>query len=55
VAADRLWAEADREATDEAPWLTMISYLGIDTVSPRVGDYQYVPTFGALLDELWVH
>jgi ABC-type transport system substrate-binding protein len=55
VAADRLWAEADREATDQAPWLTMVSYLGIDTVSPRVGDYQFVPTFGALLDQLWVH
>jgi peptide/nickel transport system substrate-binding protein len=55
VAADRLWAEADREATDQAPWLTMVSYIGIDTVSPRVGDYQYVPTVGALLDQLWVH
>jgi peptide/nickel transport system substrate-binding protein len=55
VAADRLWAKADREATNQAPWLTMISYRGIDTVSPRVGDYQYVPTVGALLDQLWVH
>ena len=55
VAADRLWAKADRQATDQAPWLMMVSYLGIDTVSPRVGDYQYVPTFGALLDQLWLH
>jgi YVTN family beta-propeller protein len=55
VAADRLWAKADREATNRAPRLTMVSFSGIDTVSPRVGDYQYVPTFGALLDRLWVH
>jgi hypothetical protein len=26
-----------------------------DLVSRRVGDYQYVPTIGALLDQLWVH
>ena len=55
VAADRFWAKADREATNQAPWLTMVSFLGIDTVAPRVGDYQSVPTFGALLDQLWVH
>jgi len=55
VAADRLWAKADRDATNKAPWLTMVSFSGIDTVSPRVGDYQYIPTFGALLDRLWVH
>ena len=54
AAADRLWAKADREATNQAPWLMMVSFRGVDTVSPRVGDYQYVPTFGALLDQLWV-
>jgi hypothetical protein len=32
----------------------MVSFLGIDTVAPRVGDYQAVPTYGALLDQLWV-
>jgi YVTN family beta-propeller protein len=55
VAADRLWAKADREATNQAPWLTMVSFRGVDTVSPRVGDWQYVPTVGAVLDQLWLH
>jgi YVTN family beta-propeller protein len=54
AAAGRLWAKADRETTDQAPWLMMVSFSGIDTVSARVGDYQFVPAFGALLDQLWV-
>jgi YVTN family beta-propeller protein len=54
VAADRLWAKADREATDQAPWLMMVSISGIDTVSARVGNYQFVPSFGPVLDQFWV-
>ena len=54
-AADLLWARADRLITNLAPWVPTVTETETDLVSPRVGDYQYVPTIGALLDQLWVH
>jgi hypothetical protein len=48
-----LWARADRDITNLAPWL---SYRHGNRDRPRlrrVGDYQYA--IGALLDQLWVH
>ena len=53
-AADPLWAQADRLITNLAPWLPTVTETETDLVSQRVGDYQYVPTIGALLDQLWV-
>lgn len=53
-AADPLWAQADRLITNLAPWVPTVTETETDLVSQRVGDYQYVPTIGALLDELWV-
>jgi peptide/nickel transport system substrate-binding protein len=55
IAAIQLWARADRRITNLAPWLTTVAQTETDLVSPRVGNYQYVPTIGALLDQLWVH
>ena len=55
VAADRLWARADRDITNLAPWVATVTATETDLVSQRVGDYQYVPTIGGLLDQLWVH
>ncbi len=54
AAADRLWAHADRLITNLAPWIPTVTQTETDLVSQRVGDYQYVPTIGALLDQLWV-
>jgi peptide/nickel transport system substrate-binding protein len=54
VAADRLWARADRDITNLAPWVATVTATETDLVSQRVGDYQYVPTIGGLLDQLWV-
>ena len=54
VAADRLWARADRDITNLAPWVPTVTETENDVVSARVGDYQYVPTIGALLDQLWL-
>jgi hypothetical protein len=50
LAADRVWARADRQITNLAPWIPTVT----DLVSSRVTDYQYVPTIGALIDQLWV-
>jgi hypothetical protein len=38
-----------------APWVPTVTETETDLVSSRVGDYQYIPTIGALLDQLWVH
>jgi peptide/nickel transport system substrate-binding protein len=54
AAADHLWAQADRLITNLAPWVPTVSETETDLVSRRVGDYQYVPTIGVLLDQLWV-
>ena len=54
AAADRLWARADRLITNLAPWIPTVTQTETNVVSQRVGDYQYVPTIGALLDQLWV-
>jgi YVTN family beta-propeller protein len=52
--AKRLWAQADRLTTNLAPVVATVTENETDLVSRRVGDYQYVPTIGALLDQLWV-
>ena len=49
-----LGARADREITRLAPWVPTVTATEPDLVSRRVGDYQYVPTIGGLLDQLWV-
>jgi YVTN family beta-propeller protein len=53
--ADRLWATIDRELVDRAVWVPMVTPKLTDLVSKRVGDYQYHPLWGALIDQLWVH
>jgi peptide/nickel transport system substrate-binding protein len=54
AAADRLWARADRTITNLAPWVPTVTAHETDLVSARVGNYQYVPTIGGLIDQLWV-
>jgi peptide/nickel transport system substrate-binding protein len=54
AAAGGAWAEIDRTVTDLAPWAPMINDRGVDFTSARVGNYQYNPEFGPLLDQMWV-
>ncbi len=53
-AAAGLWANADRQFTDQAPMVSLVTPSTIDFVSHRVGNYEYNPVWGALLDQLWV-
>jgi ABC-type transport system substrate-binding protein/DNA-binding SARP family transcriptional activator len=53
-AATALWARLDRRLTDLAIWLPTVTPNETDLVSSRVGDYQYNPVWGALIDQLWV-
>ncbi len=53
-AAARLWARVDRDITDQAPWVAFANGVVLEVVSDRVGNYQYNPQWGTLLDQLWV-
>jgi peptide/nickel transport system substrate-binding protein len=53
-ASDRAWARIDHELTDQAPWLPTVNLNAVDVVSSRVGNYQFHPQWGILLDQLWV-
>jgi peptide/nickel transport system substrate-binding protein len=53
-AASLLWSKIDREVVDQAPWVTTANSRQANFVSSRVGNYQYNPVSGVLLDQLWV-
>jgi peptide/nickel transport system substrate-binding protein len=53
-AAATLWANADRALTGQAPAVNLVTPSVTDFVSRRVGNYQYNPQLGVLLDQLWV-
>lgn len=53
-AAARLWPRIERELVDSAPWVPLYTPVWADFVSSRVGNYQYNPVWGILLDQLWV-
>src|SRR5262249_34975849 len=53
-AASELWSKVDRDVVDQAPWIVEGNLRQSDFVSRRVGNYQYNPQWGALLDQLWV-
>jgi ABC-type oligopeptide transport system substrate-binding subunit len=52
--ANALWAELDRQATDLGAWVPLFNVYGADFLAKRVGNYQYNPAIGVLLDQLWV-
>jgi YVTN family beta-propeller protein len=53
-AAAKIWASVDREITYLAPFVPFVSLRFPDFTSARVGDYQFNPIWGILLDQLWV-
>ena len=52
--ANQLWARIDRAVVDQAPVVPLYTLEQVDIVSSRVGNYQYQPQWGALLDQMWV-
>jgi ABC-type transport system substrate-binding protein len=54
VQATALWAAADRALADRAAAVPLIHRSAVVLVSKRVGNYQYNPQLGTLLDQLWV-
>jgi YVTN family beta-propeller protein len=53
-AAASLWSEIDRDVMRQAPIIPVGNGWAADLVSRRVGNYQYNPQWGVLLDQLWV-
>ena len=52
--AAELWSKIDHQVVDKAPWAAFGNGQTVDLVSRRVGNYQYNPWWGVLLDQLWV-
>jgi YVTN family beta-propeller protein len=53
AAAASSWAEVDRATVDRAIFVPLVNE-GSDFLSQRVGNYQFSPGLGVLLDQLWV-
>ena len=48
-AANKQWAQVDKDTTDEAPWVSMFNPKYIDFVGSRVKGYQFSPQWYFLL------
>jgi peptide/nickel transport system substrate-binding protein len=53
-AANALWARIDRAIVNAAPVAPLYVPKAFDLVSKRVGNYEYSPQYGVLIDQLWV-
>jgi YVTN family beta-propeller protein len=53
--ASRLWSQVDRGLVDQAAWIPWLNPRDLEFLSERVGNYQYNPQWGTLLDQLWVN
>jgi peptide/nickel transport system substrate-binding protein len=49
------WAGVDRRVVDAAGWVPLVTPREVDFVSSRVGNYQFHPIWGALVDQFWLH
>ena len=54
-AGHRLWQQAERKILADAPVVPTFNRENIDFITKRVGNYQYNPQWGPLVDEMWVH
>jgi peptide/nickel transport system substrate-binding protein len=49
--ANNLWAQVDKDVTDQAPWVSMFNPKYIDVLSSRVKGYQFSPQWYFLLGQ----
>jgi YVTN family beta-propeller protein len=54
TAAGALWSEIDRAIVDQAPYVWLVNPTEVEFVSERIGNYQWHPQWGMLLNQLWV-
>ena len=53
-AANATWRSIDRALTNQAFWVPTVTPRLIDLVSKRLGNYQFNPVWGFLVDQSWV-
>jgi peptide/nickel transport system substrate-binding protein len=51
AAGNKIWAQVDKEVTDQAPWVSMYNPKYIDFLSSRVKGYQFSPQWYFLIDQ----
>jgi peptide/nickel transport system substrate-binding protein len=49
--SNEIWAQVDKQVTDQAPWVSMFNPKYIDVLSDRVTGYQFSPQWYFLLDQ----
>ena len=54
AAATSLWQQVEQSLLVQAPVVPAYNRSAVDFVSKRVGNYQFNPQWGVLLDQLWV-
>jgi predicted ATPase len=52
--ASQEWSAIDRTVVDRAVEVPLSNSLEADLVSRRVGNFEYNPQWGVLVDQLWV-
>jgi peptide/nickel transport system substrate-binding protein len=53
-AAHALWRQIEREILAQAPMVPTYNRKNVDFLAKRVGNYQFHPQWGPLLDQMWV-
>lgn len=53
-AANVEWAKIDKELTNQAPWVTMVTPHELDFVSARLGNFTFSDQFHMLVSKVWV-
>ena len=54
AAADKLWAQVDREVTDAAPAASLFQPKRVDFVASKVGNFLYSDQIHFLFSQAWV-
>jgi peptide/nickel transport system substrate-binding protein len=50
-AANDMWAQVDKEVTDQAPWVAMMNPKYVNFVSKRVKGFIFSPQWYFLIDQ----
>lgn len=53
-AANKEWAQLDRELTNQAPWVTMFTPSQLNFVSSRLKNFTFSDQFHMLISKVWV-
>ncbi|RUU75238.1 ABC transporter substrate-binding protein, partial [Mesorhizobium sp. M7A.F.Ca.MR.362.00.0.0] len=53
-AADKMWAEIDRQVTDKAPAVGLFTPKRLDFVSKRLGNFKFNRQFNWMITQSWV-